>query len=102
MLYITDMSTTHRIGKAHSLNRLAYAQRQAAVLIAHGATADQVRALPDEGRRTVEAISGEARRGSDETWAMVADLVGRHNERIADLARRAVLSESFIPPVVAA
>ena len=56
------------------------------VLAAHGATADQAVALPDEGRRTAEQLAGVGV-SSDETWAMVAGILQSAEQ---DRARRVV------------
>jgi hypothetical protein len=52
----------------------------ASVLTAHGATAAEVALLPDEARRTVEALAG-VNRSSDETWALVEGILEAQETR---------------------
>jgi hypothetical protein len=54
--------------------RLVKAQALACVLMSHGASGAQVRALDAQGRRVAEQLAG-VRESSDVTWAMVADIV---------------------------
>ena len=54
--------------------RAAKAAKLAAVLIAHGATAADVHAMPRAGRAVVAELAG-CRPPSPTTWVMVAELV---------------------------
>jgi hypothetical protein len=54
--------------------RTAKAAKLAAVLIAHGATAAEVHAMPRAGRAVVAQLAG-TRPPSPTTWLMVAELV---------------------------
>lgn len=95
------MSTT--TSRSHFNNRRAMALRLADVLLAFPQTdAATVRALPAAGRRMVEQISGERREASDETWAMVAEIVERAMSQRAEMALRWIDSESFDPAKLAA
>lgn len=54
--------------------RLAKAQAIARVLDQAGALGADVPLIDDKGRRAAEQLAG-VRRSSDETWALVADIV---------------------------
>jgi len=66
------MANTHPRKAQHQARK---ATLLANVLAAHGATAAQAGALPDEGRRTAEQLAGVSV-SSDETWAMVVGILG--------------------------
>lgn len=65
------MTTT---SKFERLARQAKATKMANVLIAHGADAATVAALPAKGRRIVTELAG-CRVASDKTWELVVSLV---------------------------
>lgn len=90
------------IPRSHYNNRRAMALRLAEVLDRlPQTTARTVAALPAEGRRMVEAISGENRQASDETWAMVVTILAGWEARKADAIRRYVDNDSYVPTVAA-
>lgn len=54
--------------------RQTKAEKMARVLLAHGATSDDVAALPPRGRRIVAELAG-TRLPSQTTWDLVVDIV---------------------------
>ena len=67
-------ATLHRLSDAEATARVRKARRLAAVLTAHGATADQARSLPPLGRAICAELAG-TRPASDATWATVVGLL---------------------------
>lgn len=60
--------------KFEAAARTAKASKMANVLIAHGADAETVAALPAKGRRMVAELAG-TRLPSEETWALIVEMV---------------------------
>lgn len=67
------MSTTHT-NKFEAAARTAKASKMANVLIAHGADAETVAALPRKGRAMTAQLAG-CRVPSETTWALVVEMV---------------------------
>lgn len=78
---MTVEQTTHspREAEARTIKALALVQ----VLVAHGATADEARALPAAGRRMAETLAG-TRPASDATWTVAVTVLSRRAEFAAD------------------
>lgn len=66
--------TNSRINKFEAAARTAKASKMANVLIAHGADAETVAALPLKGRTMTAQLAG-CRAPSETTWALVVEMV---------------------------
>lgn len=66
--------TNPRINKFEAAARTAKASKMANVLIAHGADAETVAALPPKGRAMVAQLAG-CLVPSETTWALVVEMV---------------------------
>jgi hypothetical protein len=62
---VTETQTTHSAREAAA--RTTKALKLVDILAAHGASADEARALPPAGRRMCESLAG-TRPASDATW----------------------------------